>query len=48
MLDDYWRISAYQLQNGGGGRLTDRQHRRVNKKRRHQLAAYGRLTAKSL
>ncbi|MFI7125909.1 hypothetical protein ACIBQ1_09460 [Nonomuraea sp. NPDC050153] len=35
MLDDAQRVANYQAQSGGTS-LTDRQHRRVNKKRRHQ------------
>ncbi|GAA0402569.1 hypothetical protein GCM10009530_63140 [Microbispora corallina] len=38
MLNDYARVSNYQAQTGRT-RLTDRQHRRVNKKRRHQSPA---------
>lgn len=36
MLDDSARIARYQAQNGYGSRLTPKQHRRVNKKRRAQ------------
>lgn len=36
MLDHIDRVGIYQAQNGYGPRLTDRQHRRVNKKSRHQ------------
>lgn len=43
MLDTTARIAIYQLQNGGGERLTDRQHRRIEKKARHQAAAYQRF-----
>lgn len=47
MLDDAARVARYQAQTGRR-ELTDRQQRRVNKKRRHQQAQADRQTSRDL
>jgi hypothetical protein len=42
MLDDAARVDRYQSQTGRT-RLTPRQHRRINHKRRHQSVAAGQV-----